>query len=148
MTAAFSPAPVPALVLPPLRIDVSRPSPVDVGIAVVGEVDMATAHVLHDVLLHVLDEHAPAVLTIDLAGVTFLDCTGISTMVAARNAAIQAGRQVRVTHPQDIVRRVLDLAGLLDALTAPIDRPKPPGSDHPPRIDPPARTPPCHLIAA
>jgi len=84
----------------------------------------ATGHLLRDRLLDVLREQAPAVLNVDLGGVTFLDCTGISALVAARNAAVQAGRQMRVTRPQPIVGRVLEVTGLLDVLTAPIDQPQ------------------------
>ncbi|HZN73711.1 MAG TPA: STAS domain-containing protein [Micromonosporaceae bacterium] len=90
--------------------------------AVVGEVDLATAHLLRDRLLGVLREQAPAVLDVDLAGVTFLDCTGVSALVAVRNAATRSGCQVRVTHPRPVVRRVLDVTGLLSVLTAPIDQ--------------------------
>jgi anti-anti-sigma factor len=101
-----------------LHLDTSRPAPSTVRVAVVGEVDLATAHVLRDRLLGVLREQAPAVLDVDLAGVTFLDCTGIGALVAVRNAAMHTGRQVRVTHPQPIVRRVLDATELLGPLTA------------------------------
>jgi anti-anti-sigma factor len=116
-------SPVTALTL---HIDTSWPSPSTARVAVVGEVDLATAHLLRDRLLGVLREQAPAVLVVDLAGVTFLDCTGISTLVAVRNAAVRSGRQMRVSHPQPIVRRVLDVTGLLGILTAPIDQPQPP----------------------
>lgn len=91
----------------------------------VGEVDLATATALCDRLLSVLHDHIPAVLDVDLAGVTFLDCAGLGALVAVRNAAVQAGSQLRVTHPQPIVRRVLEVTGLLGVLTAPIDQPKP-----------------------
>jgi anti-anti-sigma factor len=107
-----------------LSIDVSRPAPDTVRVAAIGEVDMATAHVLRDALLRELREQAPAVLDVDLAGVTFLDCSGINALVAVRNVAVQAERHVRVTDPQPIVRWLLDLTGLLDALTGPIDRPQ------------------------
>jgi anti-anti-sigma factor len=63
---------------------------------------------------------------VDLAGVTFLDCTGISALVIVRNAARRTGGQVRITHPQPVVRRLLDVTGLLGPLTAPIDQPPPP----------------------
>jgi anti-anti-sigma factor len=116
----------PVTALPQLHIDTSWSSPVVVRVAVVGEVDLATAHLLRDQMLGVLHEQAPAVLDVDLAGVTFLDCTGISALVAVRNAAVRSGRQMRVSHPQPIVRRVLDVTGLLGILTAPIDQPQPP----------------------
>jgi anti-anti-sigma factor len=106
-----------------LHLDTSWPAPSVVRVAVLGEVDLATAHLLLDRLLGVLREQTPAVLDVDLAGVTFLDCTGISALVRVRNTAIRTGGQVRVTHPQPIVGRLLDLVGLLGPLTAPIYQP-------------------------
>jgi anti-anti-sigma factor len=85
----------------------------------VAQVDLATAPMLRDRLLSMLREQTPAVLDIDLAGVGFLDCAGISALVAARNAAVHTGRQMRITHPQPIVRRVMDVTGLLGMLTTP-----------------------------
>lgn len=104
------------------HLDVSWPAPSTARVAV-GEVDLATAHLLGDRLLGVLREQTLAVIDVDLAGVTFLDCTGISALVAVRNAAMHTGCQVRVTDPQPIVRRVLDVAGLLGLFTAPVDQP-------------------------
>jgi anti-anti-sigma factor len=79
------------------RIDTSYPSPATARVAVVGEVDLATAPVLRDGLLNVLHGQTPAVLDVDVDGVTFLDCTGIGVLVGVRNAAVQAGRQRWVT---------------------------------------------------
>jgi anti-anti-sigma factor len=116
-----------------LHIDTTYPSPATARVAVAGEIDLATAAVLRDRLLSVLRDEAPTMLGVDLAGVTFLDCNGINALVAVRNAAVRTGRQMRVTHPQPIVRRVLDLTGLLDVFTAPIDQPQPlaPRSEYP-----------------
>ena len=121
----------PVKALTQLHIATSYPSPAAAWVAVSGEVDLATAEVLRDSLLGVLRDEAPTMLGVDLAGVTFLDCAGISALVAVRNAAARTGRQMRVTHAQPIVRRVLDLTGLLDVFTAPIERPQP----HGPRFD-------------
>ncbi|HEU4421123.1 MAG TPA: STAS domain-containing protein [Pilimelia sp.] len=133
-----------------LHIDTSWPSPATARVAVVGEVDLATAYLLRDRLLGVLREQAPAVLDVDLAGVTFLDCTGISALVAVRNAAVHAGRQMRVSHPQPIVRRVLDVTGLLGILTAPIDQPQPwsSRSGHQPMAGPTPASQPSGVLAA
>jgi anti-anti-sigma factor len=112
----------PATALTQLHIDTNYSWP-GVAVAVAGEVDLATAPVLRDRLVNALQEQNAAVLDVDLGGVTFLDCAGISALVAARNTAVQAGRQMWVTYPQPIVRRILELTGLLDVLTAPIDEP-------------------------
>jgi anti-anti-sigma factor len=119
----------PVNALTQLLIDTTFPSPATAWVAVSGEVDLATAEVLRERLLGVLRDEAPTMLGVDLAGVTFLDCAGISALVAVHNAAVRTGRQMRVTHTQPIVRRVLDLTGLHDVFTAPIDRPQPVGRD-------------------
>ena len=141
----------PVTALAQIHVATSCQSPTTTRVAVVGEVDLATALVLRDRLLNVLHEQTRAVLDVDLAGVTFLDCIGISALVAARNAAVQTGRQMRVTHPQPIVRRVLEMTGLLDVLTAPIDQPPPTRSGYPSRTGPTPATatqPPGMMAAA
>jgi anti-anti-sigma factor len=104
----------------PLHIvAMSCPSPATARLAVAGEVDLATAPVLRDRLLGVLRDESPAVLDVDLAGVTLLDCAGIGALVGVRNAAVHAGCQMWVSNPQPIVRRVLAVTGLLDVFTTP-----------------------------
>jgi len=100
-------------------------------VAVTGEVDLATAPVFRETMLGLLRTHGPSIIDIDLAGVTFLDCTGIGALVAVRNGAVHAGCHVRVCHPQPIVGRVLEATGLLDVLTVEPQR-LPPDPEHPP----------------
>jgi anti-anti-sigma factor len=114
----------PASALTYLHFDISWPRPSTARVAVLGEIDLATAPMLRDWLLGVLRERAPALLNIDLAGVTFLDCAGIGALVCVRNAAVLVGQQVWISHSTSVVRRVLELTGLLDVLTAPIDKPQ------------------------
>ena len=112
----------PVTVSPQLSIDTTYPSLDTARAAVVGEVDLATAQILRESLLDVLREHPPAVLTVDLSGVTFLDCAGISALVVAHNAAVAGGCQLSVTGSRPIVHQLLDLTGLLGILTAPTDQ--------------------------
>jgi anti-anti-sigma factor len=107
----------------PLHIDTSRPSPTIARLAVVGEVDLATAPLLRDRLFSVLHDQTPGIVDVDLAGVSFLDCSGIGALVAGRNMAVQTGRQMRVTGPQPATRRLLELTGLFNVLTATVDQP-------------------------
>jgi anti-anti-sigma factor len=111
-------------VLTPLHLETTCPSPGTVRVAVIGEVDIATATVLRDRLLDALDGQRPSVLEVDLAGVTFLDCAGLGALLAARNAAVRTGGQMRVTHPQPFVRRILAVTGLLTLFATPIDQPE------------------------
>src|SRR5690348_8086038 len=115
-----------------LRIDTSCLSPAFVRVAVVGEIDLATAGVLHDGLHSVLSAQLPHRIEIDLAGVSFMDCTGLTVLVVTRDAALRTGCQLRITNPQPIVRRVLELTGLLGVFAATFDRaPLPPARSVP-----------------
>ena len=60
---------------------------------------------------------SPGVVDVDLGGVTFLDCTGIGELVRAYHEARDGGRTLVVSRPQGIVRRVLELTGILPWLT-------------------------------
>ncbi|WP_412102901.1 STAS domain-containing protein [Plantactinospora sp. KLBMP9567] len=111
----------PVTALAPLPIDTSHPQPATARLGVAGEIDLATAPVLRDKLLTLLRDQTPAVLVVDLAGVAFLDCAGIGALVGVRNAAGEAGCELRVTDPQPFVRRVLEVTGLLGIFTAPIE---------------------------
>jgi anti-anti-sigma factor len=111
-------------------MDTSYPSPTTAVVAVVGEVDLATASVLRDRLLDVLRQQAPAVLVVDLAGVTFMDCTGVGALNGVRNTAVDGGRQMWIVHPQPIVRRLLELIGPLGMFTAPADHARHATADH------------------
>jgi anti-anti-sigma factor len=138
----------PVTALTPLHIAATASSPPGtVRVAVTGEVDLATAPELRERLLGVLHTHGPAVLDIDLAGVTFLDCTGIGALVAVYNAAVHAGCQLRVLHPQPIVRRVLEVTGLLDVFTVAPPR-LPAGPQHPPGWVPATVPAPRRQVAA
>ncbi|MEV1245480.1 STAS domain-containing protein [Nonomuraea sp. NPDC049750] len=81
-----------------------------------GEIDLLTAGALRAAIEDTL--HAPGHIDIvDLARVTFLDCAGISVLVAGRNIAIRRGRGYTVINPQRRVRRALDLTGVSEELT-------------------------------
>jgi anti-anti-sigma factor len=89
-----------------------------VSVVVAGEVDMATEAAFRTGLLDALNVFEPVVLEIDLSACTFLDCSGVRALVAARACAKATGCLVWVRHPQPLVRLVLEIAGQLAALTA------------------------------
>jgi anti-anti-sigma factor len=103
------------------HIDTSCPSPGTVRVAVAGEIDLSTVDVVRAGLLRTLAAHLPHRIEVDLAGITFLDCSAITALVVVAEAAARIGCQLRITNPQPIVRRVLDLTGMLDAVTAGFD---------------------------
>lgn len=87
-------------------------------IAVAGEIDLATTEQLQADLLDVISTGLAHRIEVDLAGVTFMDCSGLSGLVVARGVAARAGCRLQITKPQPIVRRVLEMTGLLAILTA------------------------------
>ncbi len=86
------------------------PKPDGTVVEVAGEIDMATAPTLTDCLAHLQGR-----IVIDLAHVTFLDSSGIGALIQARK---RGGSELVLRHPQNNVRRVLELVGLDDWIEA------------------------------
>jgi len=118
MFTTFSPATPSAQ----LSIDASCSSPGTVRVAVAGEIDLSSSNLLRVRLLNVLSALHPHHIEVDLAGVTFLDCSGLTVLVVLGQVAARTGCRLRITNPHRMVRRVLDLTGLLDVLTAGFDQ--------------------------
>lgn len=89
----------------------------DPVVIVTGEVDLSTSPRLHEVLLDLLAEEPPCTVRVDLAAVPLLDSTGVFVLVDAYKRAKERGVSLVVEHPQRIVRRVLEICGLLELLT-------------------------------
>jgi anti-sigma B factor antagonist len=82
-------------------------------IRLIGEVDVSNAHRLRDALGEEL--HRGGDIVVDLAGLAFLDSTGIQLLI--RTALSLRGRgRLRLVSPGDLVRRTLELipVGKLD----------------------------------
>jgi anti-anti-sigma factor len=75
-----------------------------------GELDIATAPELVDMLTR-LRHHGHAV-TLDLAEVTFMDSTGLTTLMDAYSQAAGNGWSFGVQRPSPAVLRVFELAGV------------------------------------
>ncbi|MFG2487643.1 MULTISPECIES: STAS domain-containing protein [Streptomyces] len=87
---------------------VPGPRPGTVEVVVSGEIDFENAAVLREVLLAALVSHRTALL-VDLERVTFCDCAGLNALLAARHAALRAGRSLRITAAGRRVQRLLDI---------------------------------------
>lgn len=75
-----------------------------------GELDDAAADEVFSRVRTVLDEH-PSVLVLDLSGVTFLDCGGLSALSRVRVAAASQGTRFELRGPSRAVRRLMRLTG-------------------------------------
>jgi len=83
----------------------------DVTVTVAGEIDLDTAGRFRDAALSALTA-APKTLRLDLAGVSFMDSTGLHALMATKRRADLAGVQLVLTRPSPTVARLLDLSGL------------------------------------
>lgn len=78
---------------------------------VVGEVDLSSAPGLSDQLAALFDAGRRLVL-VDLTEVTFLDSTGLGTLVAGRNRAEEVGGRLPLVATGDRVLKLFRITGL------------------------------------
>lgn len=77
-----------------------------------GEVDLETADRLRQELEASLDHARPEVLLLDLAGVTFMDSSGLGVILGRYRRLKKQGGRVILSRPQPQVRRLLEISGL------------------------------------
>lgn len=90
-----------------------------ITVTLAGECDLSTREHLTAILLDAL-EWAPAVF-VDLARLTFLDSSGVHSLVTAHHAASRRDVRVYVVNATGPVALVLELTGLDVLLRAPVD---------------------------
>ena len=71
-----------------------------------GELDLGSADLLRRALAALPADVTSIVL--ELRGVDFMDSTGLAALIAARNAAVRAGRAFRTTGAAGSVRLLID----------------------------------------
>ena len=102
--------------------DLTQPAELQVGIRsgappvveIRGEIDIQSAAELRDELLRVIRRCGPE-LALDLAGVTFIDCAGLTVLLATRRRARLEDGWVRVGQASPRARRTISLLGLQKA---------------------------------
>ena len=94
-----------------------------VGTVVVsGELDLATAPRLSAAVA----KHGDAQpLVLDMTATTFIDSTGVRTLLQADRRSVGSGSRLVVVAGEGAVRRVLDLCGLEGRLTLVSEHPSP-----------------------
>lgn len=85
-----------------------------VVLALSGELDLATAPVVEDELRRA--DASQDLIVLDLRHLTFMDSTGIRTLVAADRRARERGAALVIVQGSRQVRRLFELSGLTDHL--------------------------------
>jgi anti-sigma B factor antagonist len=87
-------------------------------VCVAGELDVATAGQLGDLLTEVVHAGSDRVF-LDLGGVTFMDCAALAVLLRAREASTVAGGGLCLLAVPRCVRRLLALTGTLCLAASP-----------------------------
>ena len=83
-------------------------------VVVRGEVDTATAGLVEAAWPEALEPGTP--VEVDLSGVSFIDSSGLRSLVVGHKAAVAAGVGLTIVEPTTVVRRLLDITGLTETL--------------------------------
>ncbi|RZU52725.1 anti-anti-sigma factor [Krasilnikovia cinnamomea] len=102
-----------------------------VEISPIGEIDVENAYEIREAVAAQLDAVKPARIELNMRGVTFIDSTGISALVAAFQLARIGGTQLVVTQPSRFAHRQLWVAGLLGLFGTPHPHEGPESAEQP-----------------
>jgi anti-sigma B factor antagonist len=83
-----------------------------------GEIDLSVQEHLRAMFEEALLGRPPAII-VDLAGLRFLDCSGVRTLLRAQREAAAYGCVLSVCNPQLVVERVLRILRVADLLGLP-----------------------------
>lgn len=99
------------------RTDIVGVAPGVVRAVIAGELDITNSHIVLTRLLAAVRDRHPAVLDVDVADVTFMDCSTVHALRRVHVTAERSGCRMSIVHPQPIVVRILEILGLLDLFT-------------------------------
>jgi len=102
-----------------LSIETRRRDERESVIALCGEFDYATAQEVRGAISAVLGPRDIDVITVDLAGVTFLDSTGVGTLVVARRICADFNVEFRVSDPNPFISKLFTVVGVAEILGVP-----------------------------
>jgi anti-sigma B factor antagonist len=101
------------------RVDATNAATVVVHVD--GEVDLAAVEELRAAIDEARTTPGAEVIELDLAGVTFIDSSGVGAIVLASRAVADANQTMRIGARSAVVERVLEVSGLEEALRAAAD---------------------------
>jgi anti-sigma B factor antagonist len=93
-----------------LHVDVSHTDR-QVVVTLRGDVDVYSSAQLRDELTALIDAEGGSIV-VDLAGLDFLDSTGLGVLVGAQKRVVQGGGQLVLRAPRPGARKVFEITGL------------------------------------
>jgi anti-sigma B factor antagonist len=85
-------------------------------VALRGELDLADVPAVASHLMREVAVRGPSIV-LDLAGLEFIDCCGLGALVRVLKWTRQGGGDMSLAAPQELVRRVLSVTGLIDVFS-------------------------------
>ena len=77
-----------------------------------GELDHHSARPAMKAIEQAMEETLPRLCVLDMAGLSFMDSSGIALILKAHKLARAGGGEVRVEHPSRQVLRVMETSGI------------------------------------
>lgn len=87
-------------------------------VEVSGDLDVCAEEPFQRILLHITRLYSPR-LSLDLTGVSFMDCAGLRALLRARRRVESRKGSVRIVAASPAVRRTIGLTGMKDAFRGP-----------------------------
>ncbi|WP_433792640.1 STAS domain-containing protein [Actinoplanes sp. CA-252034] len=84
-----------------------------VVVSLAGEVDRVSGPEVQRVIEDALERHRPQRICLDMQQVTFLDSSGIRTLLICRRHALRRRCKLEISRAHDNVRQVLSITALL-----------------------------------
>lgn len=97
----------------PLRLEYLREDGT-VVVRILGEVDLASAPVLREALIELIDGQGNLFVQLDLENLSFIDSTGIGVLVRALRSVRQKGGDLTLMNCRASTLRILEIAGLTE----------------------------------
>jgi anti-anti-sigma factor len=88
-------------------------------VAVIGEIDLSNVRDAEAALSYMACRGKP--LTLDLIGLSYLDSQGVAMVCRLAELARREGGSLTLANPQRLVRRILEIAHLDDAIAIVVD---------------------------
>lgn len=83
-----------------------------VVVRILGEVDLASAPVLREALIELIDGQGNLFVQLDLENMSFIDSTGIGVLIRALRSVRQKGGDLTLANCRPSTLRILEIAGL------------------------------------